>query len=182
MSARISKSLVLIWQLAEFEARQLRAVLIEPQHLLLGLCKSVDVDLMALPIKDSPDRDEVLEELLREVRRLRTDFRAAGLDPRAFRRALRQKWVGSQGAEQESKRLHRSKDSKAIFSEAEHLAELSSSPVFPVHLLYTVVCMKDELRDQLLDLHGVEPARLLKLAKRDAIPLREGDRPQAGMN
>jgi len=182
MSARFSKSLVLIWQVAEFEARQLKAVLIEPAHLLLGLCKSVDLDLTAVPLKDSPDRDEVLEELLREVRRLRTIFRAAGLDVRAFRRALRQKWVGSQGAEPESKRLHRSKASKAMFSEAEHLAELSNSPVFPVHLIYVVMSAADELRDQLLDLHGVEPARLLKLAKRDAIPVREGDRPQAGMN
>ena len=54
-------------RLAELEARQLKASTIEPTHLLLGLCKSVDLDLPVLVQKDPPDRDEVLEEFLREV-------------------------------------------------------------------------------------------------------------------
>jgi len=49
----------------------------------------VDLDLPEFVTKDAPDRDEVLEELLREVRRLRTVFRAAGLDAKTFRRKLR---------------------------------------------------------------------------------------------
>jgi hypothetical protein len=69
MKVRHSDSLILIWQLAELEARQLKASIIEPTHLLLGLCKSVDLGLPTLVQKDSPDRDEVLEELLRQDRR-----------------------------------------------------------------------------------------------------------------
>src|SRR5881396_287718 len=84
MKSRHSNSLILIWRLAEFEARHLDTSTIEPTHLLLGLCKVVDLDLPELVAKDSPNRDEVLEELLRDVRKLRTVFRAAGLDAKAF--------------------------------------------------------------------------------------------------
>src|SRR5438132_12031177 len=89
MAPRHSASLILVWRVAEFEARNLNASTIEPTHLLLGLCKVVDLDLPELVAKDSPDRDEVLEELLREVRKLRTIFRDAGVDAKAFRRRLR---------------------------------------------------------------------------------------------
>ena len=40
-----SNSLILVWRVAEYEARNLKASMIEPSHLLLGLCKIVDVDL-----------------------------------------------------------------------------------------------------------------------------------------
>src|ERR1017187_790662 len=84
-----SPSLILVWRVAEFEARHAKASTIEPNHLLLGLCKVVDLDMPEFVTKDATDRDEVLEELLREVRRLRTVFRAAGLDAKTFRRKLR---------------------------------------------------------------------------------------------
>jgi len=83
-----SPSLILVWRVAEFEARHAKASTIEPNHLLLGLCKVVDLDLPSL-LPRYPRPDEVLEELLREVRRLRTVYRAAGLDAKTFRRKLR---------------------------------------------------------------------------------------------
>ena len=49
------------------------------------LCKVVDLDLPELMPKDLPERVEVLEEFLREVRKLRTAFRAAGSDAKTFR-------------------------------------------------------------------------------------------------
>jgi hypothetical protein len=45
MKSRHSSSLILIWRIAEFEARHLNASTIEPTHLLLGLCKVVDLDM-----------------------------------------------------------------------------------------------------------------------------------------
>ena len=87
MKSQHSNSLILVWRVAEFEARHCRKrPTIEPTHLLLGLCKVVDLDLPEFVSKDAPDRNEVLEELLREVRKLRTVFRAAGLDAKTFRR------------------------------------------------------------------------------------------------
>ncbi len=67
---------------AKLEARNLKASTVDPAHLLLSLCKSVDLDLPALVPKNLPDRDAILEELPREVRRLRDIFRTAGLDAR----------------------------------------------------------------------------------------------------
>ncbi len=167
MKVRHSESLVLIWRLAELEARALKAANIEPVHLMLGLCKSVDIDLPSLVQKDSPDRDGVLEELLREVRRLRTVFRAAGLDACAFRRALRGKCGCKLVAPPASERLRRSKEAKQVFADAEHFAELAGSVVFPVHLLYAVVSTADELRDTLLDEMDVDIERFRAVGKRE---------------
>src|SRR5271166_6415915 len=143
MKVRHSDSLILIWRLAELEARQLKASTIEPTHLLLGLCKAVDLDLPTLVQKDAPDRDEVLEELLREVRRLRTVFRAAGLDAKTFRRKLRRASPERRFALAESERLHRSSAAKEIFSAAEQFAQVGSSVVYPVHLLYACLLTED---------------------------------------
>jgi hypothetical protein len=143
MKPRHSDSLILIWQLAELEAKHLHSPRIEPIHLLLGLCKSVDIDLPALFSKYSPNRDEILEESLREVRRLRTVFQTAGLDVRAFRRALRRKAGGRRSSPSECQRLRRSTEAKQVFADAEHFAEMANSSVFPVHLFYAVLSGAD---------------------------------------
>ncbi len=182
MKPRHSDSLLLIWRLAEFEARQLKSAIIEPTHLLLGLCKSVDLDLSAIVSKASPDHDEVLEELLREVRRLRTIFRATGLDARIFRRALRRVSGGNRTAQSESQRLRRSKSAKLVFSDAEHFAEMSNCMVFPVHLLYAVVLVEDHSRDTVLKDCGVELKRLEQVAKRELTFLPRAETPSAAFN
>lgn len=181
MKVRHSDSLILMWRLAELEARQLKASTIEPTHLLLGLCKSVDLDLPALVQKDSPDRDEVLEELLREVRRLRSIFRVAGLDARSFRRALRRKSAGNRLAPSEAQRLRRSTAAKQAFADAEHFAEMANSVVFPVQLLYALMSIDDQVRDDLLDQLGVEAERLRRVTKREVAPW-TGEKPSAGRN
>jgi ATP-dependent Clp protease ATP-binding subunit ClpA len=182
MKVRHSDSLILIWRLAQLEAKHLEASTIEPTHLLLGLCKAVDLDLPALVPKDSADRDEILEELLREVRRLRTIFRTAGLDARAFRRALRGKSEGIRLGLVRSQRLRRSKAAKQVFVDAEHFAMIANCPVFPVHLLYAAVSIDDETRDDLLDQMGVEPTRLRKVTKRELASSWPGERPSPGRN
>lgn len=182
MKPRHSDSLLLIWRLAEFEARQLKSSTIEPIHLLLGLCKSVDLDLSAIVSKTSPDHDEVLEELLREVRRLRTIFRATGLDARTFRRALRRVSGGNRTAQSESQRLRRNKAAKLVFADAEHFAELAQSVVFPVHLLYAVALIEDHLRDGLFNELGIELQRLQQVAKREMPFMPFVQKPFTGLN
>src|ERR1700747_2049483 len=112
MKSHHSQSLISIWRIAEIEARHLNAPEIEPTHLLLGLCKVVDVDLPSIVSKDAPDRDEILEELLREVRRLRTVFRVAGVNAKALRRRLRRASPERCFPLDESERLHRSRGAK----------------------------------------------------------------------
>jgi ATP-dependent Clp protease ATP-binding subunit ClpA len=179
MKLRHSESLTLIWRISEFEARQLRAASIEPRHLLLGLCKVVDLELPALVAKDSPDHDEVLEELLREVRRLRQVFRAANLDARAFRRRLRNLNAANRCPPSGLQRLRRSPAARLVFADAEHLAAITDCAVFPVHLLYSALLTQDEKRDALLEELRVDPKRLQQLAKREVLLQREGGAAQA---
>ena len=169
MKTQHSNSLLLVWRVAEFEARHLKVSTIDPTHLLLGLCKIVDLDLPEFVSKDSPDRDELLEELLREVRKLRTVFRAAGLDAKAFRRRLRRASPERRFSLDESERLRRSSAAKQVFADAEHFAQLGSSAVFPVHLLYAVLLAKDERRDAILTQLQIDKARLLIVAKRPVL-------------
>jgi ATP-dependent Clp protease ATP-binding subunit ClpA len=164
-----SASLIMVWRVAEFEARNAKTSTIEPNHLLLGLCKMVDLDLPEFVAKDSPDRDEVLEELLREVRRLRTVFRAAGLDAKTFRRKLRRVSAERRFTLDNSERLRRSSAAKRIFAEAEHFAQLGSSAVYPVHLLYACLLGDDEHRDATLNELKVEKKRLLTVSKREVL-------------
>jgi ATP-dependent Clp protease ATP-binding subunit ClpA len=164
-----SASLILVWRVAEFEARHAKASTIEPNHLLLGLCKVVDLDLPEFVAKDDPDRDEVLEELLREVRRLRTVFRAAGLNAKTFRRKLRRFSPERRFALDDSERLRRSSAAKQVFAEAEHFAQLGSSAVYPVHLLYAGLLADDEHRDATLAEMNVEKKHLLTVSKREVL-------------
>ena len=175
-------SLKLVWWLAELEARQVGAPAIEPAHLLLGLCKSVDIDLPAIVPAESPDRDEVLEELLREVRRLRSTFRAAGLDARIFRRALRSCIAGIRVAPPESEFLHRSQAAKQVFADAGQFAGVADGVVYPVHLLHAVLSATDVVRDGLLNELGVNPACLKKAARQEVMPPCIARNPAAGLN
>jgi ATP-dependent Clp protease ATP-binding subunit ClpA len=177
-----SNSLILIWRLSELEARHLGSLTIEPTHLLLGLCKSVDVDLASLFEKPSPDRKEVLDELLREVGRLRSVFKAARLDARRFRRALRSLSGGDQISLSESLHIRRSKAAKQVFAGAEHFAEIAHSIVFPIHLLYAVLSTKDETHWRLMDELGANTERLRRLANREAMLGCVGDRSLVGRN
>ena len=164
-----SASLILVWRLAEFEARHAKASIIEPIHLLLGLCKVVDLDLPEFVAKDAPDRDEVLEELLREARRLRTVFRAAGLEAKTFRRKLRQVSAERRFAVDDSERLRRNSAAKQIFADAEHFAQLGSITVYPIHLLYASLLTDDEHRDATLTGFNVDKKRFLTLCKREVL-------------
>ncbi len=164
-----SPSLIFVWRVAEFEARHAKASTIEPTHLLLGLCKVVDLDLPEFVAKDAPDRDEVLEELLREVRKFRTVFRAAGLDAKTFRRKLRRASPERRFSLGDSERLRRSSAAKQIFADAEHFAQLGSGAVYPVHLLYAVLLVDDEHRDAILAELNVEKKRLLTVSKREVL-------------
>jgi ATP-dependent Clp protease ATP-binding subunit ClpA len=169
MKSSHSSSLILIWRIAEIEARHQNASTIEPTHLLLGLCKVVDLDLPELVSKDSPDRDEVLEELLREVRKLRTVFRAAGLDAKKFRRRLRRTVQDRRFSMTESERLRRSPAAKQVFADAEHFAQVGSGTVYPAHLLYATLLAKDEHRDETLANIEIDKRRLLTVAKREIL-------------
>ena len=169
MNASPSSSLFLIWQVAEFEARQLKASTIEPIHLLLGLSKTVDLDLTALVSKEGPNHDEVLEECLREVRRLRNVFRSANLNAAIFRRRMRRASGEQRFSLEQSERLHRSPAARKMFTDAEHLAQFTDGVVYPVHLLYTVLTTKDSQRDEVLKELGIDKKHLREAVRQELL-------------
>ncbi len=174
MKSRHSNSLILVWRVAEAEARHLNASTIEPVHLLLGLCKVVDLDLPELVSKNLSERDEFLEECLREVRKLRTVFRVAGVDPKVLRRRLRRAHPTGRFSLAESKRLSRNSAAKEIFADAEHFAQVSNGAVYPAHLLYATLLAEDKDRDATLAELKINKKRLLTVAKRDVLTFQVG--------
>jgi ATP-dependent Clp protease ATP-binding subunit ClpC len=164
-----SSSLALVWLVAQFEARHLKASTLTPTHLLLGLCKIVDLDLPELVSKNAPDRDAVLEESLREVRKLRTVFRTAGVDAKQLRRNLRKPEPERRFELAESDRLRRNPAAKRIFADAEHIAELGGGVVYPVHLLYATLLAEDEQRDAALAKLEFNKKRLITVVKRQVV-------------
>lgn len=165
MNPRHSNSVILIWRLAEAEARRLHAIEIEPVHLWLGLSKIVDLDLGAFVPKETPKRNEVVEALLSEVGRLREVFRAAELDPKVFRRRLRQSIHAGRFSADPSTRLHRNDSAKAVFRDAEGFAALAGGLTLPVHLLHAVLMAKDQIHEGLFRELDVDKRRLERLTK-----------------
>lgn len=170
MKPRHSASLLLVWRIAELEARHLNASAIAPVHLLLGLCKPVDIDLPEVISRNDPERDEILEESLREVRKLRNVFRIAGVDAKILRRQLRRAFVGlDSAAELGKKHLRRTDDAKDIFADAEHFAKATNTAVHPAHLLYSVLLSQDKDRDDVFSKLRIDKERWVTVAKRQVL-------------
>jgi len=136
---RHSPSLLLVWKVAEFEARQANSKEVEPVHFLIALSKVVDVDLPAFFPKSTPDRDAILEECLHEVGRLRRVFEVSQINAAIFRRRLRSNCKRQNSVPLGQAFLHRSDAARAVFADAEAFAEFATSAVFPIHLSYSVL-------------------------------------------
>jgi ATP-dependent Clp protease ATP-binding subunit ClpC len=189
MSANYSNSLLVTWQVADLEAKQLHAAFLEPAHLLLGVCKCVDIDVaVAASIGDAPGRDAVLEELLREFRRLSEVFKSAGFGAMRFRRHYRTVLPeGSAGLNPAAGRLHRNDAAKDIFAEAERIAGCSGGVVFPIHLLYSLLAEDDREREKAVAAVGSNEARLRQAIKRQLFGQQDrgfvpGDQPATHWN
>jgi hypothetical protein len=161
MKAPRSISLLVVWRLAELEAKHLGATQLEPAHFLIGLAKAVDVDWIEVVDKEDEDREAVVEELLREMRKLREELEGAGLNPKRLRRRLR-KAIGLGQPKKEVTRLRRSKEARLGFNGAEKLAELAGTPVYPRHLLRAVGAAADARLLGLLHAAGMDVTCLAK--------------------
>lgn len=162
---------MLAWQVADLEAKRLNAAFLEPAHLLLGLCKCVDIDILSLVPTGTPGREILLEELLREFRRLREAFARAGLDAMLFRRHFRTVLPeGSEGLTPKLPRLHRCGALKDIFSEAEGIVGLLGGVVYPIHLLYALLNEGDSQRTEAIARVGSNEARLRQTLRKELFP------------
>ena len=163
--SRHSQSLLLVWRVAEVEARQANSKEIEPVHFLIALCKVVDLDLPALFPKSTHERDAVLEECLHEVGRLRRLFEVAAIDAPIFRRHLRSRCKKESRAAIGEEFLHRSDAARAVFADAEAFADFATVQVFPIHVAYALLIAAGPEIGQTLDQCGIDQNRLKHVTK-----------------
>lgn len=162
MKAAHSKSLLLVWQLTELEAKRLGANELEPAHFLIGLAKAVDVDWIDAVNKEIADREAILEEMLREMRTLREELDKLGLEPRKLRRRLRRA-LTRQAENGNKAKLRRGAEARQAFRAAEKIATLAQSPVFPIHLLHGIAVAGSETLLGLLKEMGFETEPILNV-------------------
>jgi ATP-dependent Clp protease ATP-binding subunit ClpA len=136
---RHSKSLILVWQLAELEALNLKQDTIKPAHFLLGILKVVDIDLFKILEKQV---EEVADEIRYDIVDLKSCLGEFVLDTTYTRRFLR--GILPEGcAEPTPGGLRRAKSTRVVFGAAETLALKTSSPVLPIHLLLALLEAED---------------------------------------
>ena len=155
MKTTHSKSLLLVWEVAEIEARRLGATELRPEHLLIGLTKSVDVNWLEAIKEGTPDRPLVMEEMLREMRRLRERMLELGINPIKTRRALRRKAAKVKRWTEEGK-LHRTETARKTFKTAEKLATLEGHAVYPLDLLDGLLSLGDAEFGNLISELGIK--------------------------
>jgi ATP-dependent Clp protease ATP-binding subunit ClpC len=131
---RHADSLILVWKLAELEARHLRSREIEPAHFFLGLLKIVDVDVVRLAENWEEEGRDSVEQLSADVELLRSIFADSFIETTPLRRRLRSRL--NKGASEEREALRRSGSARTLFAKAE---ALGSEIVRPDHLLAAIL-------------------------------------------
>jgi hypothetical protein len=132
---RHSKSLLLVWRIAELEAMNLNQEMIKPAHFLLGILKVVEVDLGKILKKQ---KEEISEEIKKDIADLKTCVGEFVLDLTYTRRFLR--GILPKEVEHSSRqKLRRAKSARAVFINAETFAQKTRSPVLPIHLLMALL-------------------------------------------
>lgn len=139
---RHSDSLILVWKIAELEARNLGSRAIEPAHFFLGLLKEVDLSVGFVADYFKNGRQDSVEQLAKEVSALKSAFTAGNIESTPTRRQLRS--ALNTGCDPIEGRLRRSSESRWLFQKAE---TLSKPVVKPIHLLAALLAqMPKELR------------------------------------
>lgn len=129
---KYSESLNLVWKISSIEARNLSARFIEPQHLFLGLLKSVDINLSAFSQFLEFDTTK-LAQIARDLSDVRMAFDRCQIESTPVRRRLRIIETENKDITLSEKKLRRSTESRAIFKFAE--AYVGDGIVKPIHIL-----------------------------------------------
>ena len=153
---RHTDSLIFVWKIAEIEAKHLGSREIEPEHLFLGLLKSVDVDVSKVLSRTNRSS---LKQIECDVNLLRALFDEFLVDTTFMRRRLRKRITPQNpGTGTPSKRLRRSPKSRALFSRAEAVSEnASDGNVLLVHLMASILELHLPEIEGVLDAANVSP-------------------------
>jgi ATP-dependent Clp protease ATP-binding subunit ClpC len=160
-----TNSLILVWRLSELEALNLGAEFIEPPHFLLGLLKSVDLDLSDIVHKlvSSTEKSEIESD----IALLGNCFEQAEWNPTGLRRHYRRFLKSNAGTPLKPRgKMKRSESSRVMFREAELLADSQKGLVRPIHLLIAFLKQPDEGLELLLSGEGYSADFLVSTALR----------------
>ena len=150
-------SLMVVWHIAEIEARHLGSRQIEPSHLFLGLLKIVDLDLKKALAKSTGIDSEAV---VTEAGFLRSCFGEYDLDTTRIRRRFRRYLKKDKEPVDSSIHLRRSQKARAAFSRAERLAESNDGCVHPLHLATALLQEQDASIESILEESGCFPTEL----------------------
>jgi ATP-dependent Clp protease ATP-binding subunit ClpC len=157
---RHADSLILVWKLAELEARHLRNREIEPAHFFLGLLKIVDVDVARLAENWRAEGRDSVEQLSADVELLRSIFTKSFIETTPLRRRLRSRL--SKGAAEEREALRRSGSARTLFAKAE---AMGSEIVRPDHLLAAILDTNVSEVSRVLADSGIDREKLTRDVK-----------------
>src|SRR5262249_30458885 len=132
---RISAPLQIAWQISAEESRRAAQPLIEPEHLLIGLCKmcalSQDKEFLK---RLEPAHLTAVEAEGKALHSLMTQF---AIEPVEAYRCMRNALPKGPGQRGESHTISRSEASKQVFSRANELAK-EASQINSLHLLAAI--------------------------------------------
>lgn len=155
---KYSESLNLVWKISSIEARNLSARFLEPQHLFLGLLKSVDINLSAISQFLEFDTPK-LTQIARDLSDVRMAFDRCQIESTPMRRRLRKIESENIDITLSEKKLRRSTESLAIFKFAE--AYVGFGIVKPIHILSIISELQIPSILKVLDYHQNSISSLL---------------------
>jgi hypothetical protein len=135
-----SKSLLLLWRIAELEALNLKSEYIEPPHFFLALLKIVDINIKRV-FSDSNKNTEEIHEIISDISEIKKIFLSAELNTTKVRRTLRKEIsiMFSPNRPSEFTRVRRSQKSRSLFCNAELIAQNESNELLPLHILIVLI-------------------------------------------
>ena len=133
----ISPSIDITWSLAEAEAAHAGFSEIGLAHFWVGVCKAVELPVGELLKAGNPELQALEGQVEADFQEVREAFAAAGLAPKALRRAIRAE-VGRR-AGQFARPLHRSPALREVFKQGVGVASVDGGRLRPAHLLVALV-------------------------------------------
>jgi ATP-dependent Clp protease ATP-binding subunit ClpC len=165
--AHLSHGVIFIWAAADAEAQGAHHEEIQPAHLILGVCKAVDLPLDVAIGVNLDDAGNIVDELRQGIADLKRVFADLQFDSTTFRRKLRVRLGEGTRADAVAGQLHRSRPARDVFKRAENLAG-GTSDVKPLHLLLALLEIENSPWAEVFVDMNVDPSKLAEAARQVA--------------
>ena len=150
-----SPSVIVIWQIAAVEAKKGNATEIQPAHLLIGLCKFCDFNWEVF-FKYSRNSDpKQRPDFQNDLQSLQQRFEQSRLDPKLFRRRLRQLVAQPAPEHETGETMSRSQASQEVFQRAEKIARTEAPKTCSYHLLEALLELPQPPWEEILAEMGI---------------------------